>query len=142
MSPSYEFGVQRPCVVCRRALSGPLVRRTHCNNDSHPECVVAVMHKTLRESCYAQIRVIDEARRMQAAARGLGLASSRGNEIQGTAVGAVSAASLAAGYLGMVSKTRPRDAVEVEHLRRARLRITRGAARDGRRRQTTADDCA
>ena len=86
----------RPCPVCLRIPHGPVVRCDNCHNDCHPQCIVAVFHQTFCEGCYEQLRAAEEARRLEAASRGLGLATARGSEVLGHGMGAVGAAAMAA----------------------------------------------
>ena len=90
--------LQAACYVCSRQLGGPLVVCTCCGNAVHSHCALAAMHQTVCERCMQDLQSAEQSRQQQhAAARALGLAGARGAEALGTAVGAVSAAGLAAG---------------------------------------------
>ena len=99
MSPNALSGFPRElCQVCQQSLAGPLVVCACCASAVHGQCAVALGHDVYCERCVARWQY-DEDQRAQRehAAHTMGVLTARGSEMLGTALGAASAASVAAG---------------------------------------------
>ena len=87
-----------PCTVCRRGLGGPLVVCAACGATVHSHCSAALQLESCRETCIRNCEHAEQQRAQQQFLAGrLGFATARGSELIGTALGAASAAGVAAG---------------------------------------------
>ena len=99
MSPNALAGFPRElCQVCQQSLSGPLVVCACCGNAVHGQCAVALGHDVYCERCITRWQYEEDQRvQREQAAHTMGMLTARGSEMLGTALGAASAASVAAG---------------------------------------------